>query len=41
MYNEGLRTIIAGVNPMLMKRRDGQGHAADIVAELHKLSIKV
>lgn len=40
IYNEGLRAVVAGVNPMLMKR--GMDKAvADIVAELHKLSVKV
>jgi chaperonin GroEL len=40
IYNEGLRAVVAGVNPMLMKR--GMDKAvADIVAELHKLSTKI
>ena len=40
IYNEGLKAVVAGVNPMLMKR--GMDKAvADIVAELHKLSTKV
>lgn len=40
IYNEGLRAVVAGVNPMLMKR--GMDKAvSDIVAELHKLSVKV
>ena len=40
IYNEGLKAVVAGVNPMLMKR--GLDRAvADIVEELHKLSIKV
>ncbi|MFO0907300.1 MAG: chaperonin GroEL [Isosphaeraceae bacterium] len=40
IYNEGLRAVVAGVNPMLMKR--GMDRAVeDIVAELHKLSTKV
>ncbi len=40
IYNEGLRAVVAGVNPMLMKR--GMDRAvADIVAELHKLSTKI
>ncbi len=40
IYNEGLKAVVAGVNPMLMKR--GMDKAvADIVEELHKLSIKV
>ena len=40
IYNEGLKAVVAGVNPMLMKR--GMDKAvADIVEQLHKLSIKV
>jgi chaperonin GroEL len=40
IYNEGLRAVVAGVNPMLMKR--GMDRAVtDIVAELHKLSTKI
>jgi chaperonin GroEL len=40
IYNEGLRAVVAGVNPMLMKR--GMDKAvADIVEQLHKLSSKV
>src|ERR1700756_3997615 len=40
IYNEGLRAVVAGVNPMLMKR--GMDKAVeDIVAELKKLSVKV
>src|SRR6478609_4118034 len=40
IYNEGLRAVVAGVNPMLMKR--GMDRAvSDIVAELHKLSTKI
>src|SRR4051794_3387035 len=40
IYNEGLRAVVAGVNPMLMKR--GMDKAvSDIVAELHKLSTKI
>ncbi len=40
IYNEGLRAVVSGVNPMLMKR--GMDKAvADIVAVLHKLSTKV
>jgi len=40
IYNEGLRAVVAGVNPMLMKR--GMDKAvADIVENLHKLSTKV
>ncbi|MHC5538899.1 chaperonin GroEL, partial [Singulisphaera rosea] len=40
IYNEGLRAVVAGVNPMLMKRGIDKA-VADIVAELHKLSTKV
>ena len=40
IYNEGLRAVVAGVNPMLMKR--GMDRAvADIVEELKKMSTKV
>jgi chaperonin GroEL len=40
IYNEGLRAVVAGVNPMLMKR--GMDKAvADIVEQLHKMSVKV
>ena len=40
IYNEGLRSVVAGVNPMLMKK--GMDKAVeDIVAELHKLSTKI
>jgi chaperonin GroEL len=40
IYNEGLRAVVAGVNPMLMKR--GMDRAVeDIVGELKKLSVKV
>jgi len=40
IYNEGLRAVVAGVNPMLMKR--GMDKAVeDIVAELKKMSTKV
>ena len=40
IYNEGLRAVVAGVNPMLMKR--GMDKAVvEIVAELHKLSTKI
>src|SRR5215212_54134 len=40
IYNEGLRAVVAGVNPMLMKR--GMDKAvADIVDQLHKMSTKV
>ncbi len=40
IYNEGLKAVVAGVNPMLMKRGMDQA-VADIVAQLHKLSTKV
>ena len=40
IYNEGLKAVVAGVNPMLMKRGLDKA-VADIVEELHKLSIKV
>ena len=40
IYNEGLKAVVAGVNPMLMKR--GMDKAVDdIVEQLHKLSTKV
>src|ERR1700710_806369 len=40
IYNEGLRAVVAGVNPMLMKR--GMDKAVeDIVEQLHKMSTKV
>ena len=40
IYNEGLRAVVAGVNPMLMKR--GMDRAvADIVEQLHKMSTKI
>jgi chaperonin GroEL len=40
IYNEGLRAVVAGVNPMLMKR--GMDKAvAEIVAQLHKMSTKI
>ncbi len=40
IYNEGLKSVVAGVNPMLMKR--GMDKAvADIVEQLHKMSVKV
>jgi chaperonin GroEL len=40
IYNEGLKAVVAGVNPMLMKRGMDQA-VADIVEQLHKLSTKV
>ncbi len=40
IYNEGLKAVVAGVNPMLMKRGMDQA-VADIVEELKKLSTKV
>ena len=40
IYNEGLKAVVAGVNPMLMKR--GMDRAVeDIIGQLHKASIKV
>jgi len=40
IYNEGLKAVVAGVNPMLMKR--GMDKAvADIVEQLQKMSTKV
>ena len=40
IYNEGLKAVVAGVNPMLMKR--GMDKAvAEIVEGLHKMSTKV
>src|SRR5262245_39240246 len=40
IYNEGLKAVVAGVNPMMMKR--GMDKAvADIVEQLHKMSTKV
>src|SRR5438128_8045204 len=40
IYNEGLRAVVAGTNPMLMKR--GMEKAVeDIVAKLKTMSIKV
>src|SRR5271157_6454372 len=35
IYNEGLKAVVAGVNPMLMKRGLDKA-VADIVEELHK-----
>src|SRR3954466_15458643 len=40
IYNEGLKAVVAGVNPMLMKRGMDQA-VADIVDQLHKMSTKV
>jgi chaperonin GroEL len=40
IYNEGLKAVVAGVNPMLMKRGMDQAVAA-IVEELKKMSVKV
>src|SRR5690349_22724909 len=40
IYNEGLRAVVAGVNPMLMKRGMDQA-VADMVEQLHKMSTKV
>ncbi|AMV36357.1 chaperonin GroEL [Planctomyces sp. SH-PL62] len=40
IYNEGLKAVVAGVNPLLLKR--GMDRAVvDVVAELHKLSTKI
>jgi len=40
IYNEGLKAVVAGVNPSMMKR--GMDKAvADIVEQLHKMSTKV
>ncbi len=40
IYNEGLKAVVAGVNPTLMKR--GMDKAVeDIVAQLHSLSTKI
>src|SRR5882762_199383 len=40
IYNEGLKAIVSGVNPMLMKRGMDQA-VEDIVAKLKSLSIPV
>src|SRR5437879_5390481 len=40
IYNEGLKAVVAGVNPMLMKRGMDQA-VADMVEQLHKMSTKV
>ncbi|HMB02221.1 MAG TPA: chaperonin GroEL [Isosphaeraceae bacterium] len=40
IYNEGLRAVVAGVNPMLMKRGMDQA-VEDIVAALKAMSVKV
>src|SRR6201993_226771 len=40
IYNEGLKAVVAGVNPMLMKRGMDQA-VADIVEHLKKMSTKV
>ncbi|WP_165248788.1 chaperonin GroEL [Paludisphaera soli] len=40
IYNEGLKAVVAGVNPLQLKR--GMDRAVvDVVAELHKLSTKI
>src|SRR5437588_60582 len=39
IYNEGLKAVVAGVNPMLMKRGMDQA-VADIVEQLHKTSME-
>src|SRR6202012_4017159 len=39
IFNEGLKAVVAGVNPLLMKR--GMDRAvSDIVEQLHKMSTK-
>lgn len=40
IYNEGLRSVVAGVNPMLMKRGIEKG-VDDVVEKLKKMSIPV
>jgi chaperonin GroEL len=40
IFNEGLRSVVAGVNPMLMKRGIERA-VSDIVAKLEKMSIPV
>jgi len=40
IFNEGLRGVVAGVNPVQMKQGIEQA-VADITAKLHKMSIKV
>src|ERR687886_2451390 len=40
IYNEGLRAVVAGVNPMLMKRGMDQA-VEDLVAKLKAMSIPV
>ena len=40
IFNEGLKSVVAGVNPMLMKRGIEKG-VSDIVARLSKMSIPV
>jgi chaperonin GroEL len=40
IFNEGLRSVVAGVNPMLMKRGIEKA-VEDIVAKLEKMSIEV
>src|SRR5213595_1359685 len=40
IYNEGLKAVVAGVNPMLMKRGMDQA-VADVVEGLKKMSTKV
>src|SRR5205823_9054872 len=40
IYNEGLRAVVAGVNPMLMKRGMDQA-VADLVEQLKAMSTKV
>ena len=40
IYNEGLRAVVSGINPMLMKRGMDQA-VEDVVAKLQKMSIPV
>src|SRR5947207_193927 len=40
IFNEGLRAVVSGANPMLMKRGIEQA-VTDLVARLHKMSIPV
>src|SRR5262252_5466603 len=40
IFNEGLRAVVAGTNPMLMKRGIEQA-VEDIVEQLKKMSIKI
>ena len=40
IFNEGLRAVVSGVNPMMMQRGIEQA-VKDIVAKLHKMKIDV